>query len=72
MSSPSIPISSTRTGTRPQSMENVRAGQGIQPDGPKIDAYVARIRAEFEDRLGRMLEIPTVSIDPAHKAAGMR
>ena len=67
MSSPSTPMSSTRTGTRPQSMENVRAGQGIQPDGPKIDAYVAGIRGEFEDRLCQLVEIPTVSMDPAHK-----
>jgi acetylornithine deacetylase/succinyl-diaminopimelate desuccinylase-like protein len=63
----SSPMSSTRTGTRPQAMENVRAGQAIQPDARQIDAYVARIRGEFEDRLGHMVEIPTVSMDPAHK-----
>ena len=44
-------------------MENVRAGQGIQPDGARIDAYVARTRGEFEDRLGYMVEIPTVNMD---------
>ncbi|MGH9658055.1 MAG: M20/M25/M40 family metallo-hydrolase, partial [Bryobacteraceae bacterium] len=59
-------------------MENVRAGQaredgapqpgGANIDARRIDAYVARIRADFEDRLGRMVEIPTVSMDPAHKA----
>jgi predicted NUDIX family NTP pyrophosphohydrolase len=51
-------------------MENVRAGQSPQPDAPKIDAYVAGIRGEFEDRLGHMVEIPTVSMEPAHKARG--
>jgi len=73
MSSPSTPISPTRTGTRPQAMENVRAGQATKAGGPdvdaqKIDAYIASIRGDFEDRLGRMVEIPTVSMDPAHKA----
>jgi acetylornithine deacetylase/succinyl-diaminopimelate desuccinylase-like protein len=47
-------------------MENVRARQtpkagGPDIDTPKLDAYVAGIRGQFEDRLGHMVEIPTVS-----------
>ena len=54
-------MTGTTTETRP-------TRQSSQPDAQKIDAYVGSIRGEFEDRLGHMVEIPTVSMDPAHKA----
>jgi len=41
---------------------------GTRPDARKIDAYLASIRPRFEERLGRLVEIPTVSMDPEHKA----
>lgn len=41
--------------------------QATRPDGQRIQAYLDRIRGQFEDRLGQMVEIPTVSMDPAHK-----
>ena len=36
-------------------------------DRKKIDSYLGSIRDRFEDRLGHMVEIPTVSMDPAHR-----
>ncbi|MGH9748703.1 MAG: M20/M25/M40 family metallo-hydrolase [Candidatus Polarisedimenticolia bacterium] len=33
----------------------------------RIDAYLSRIRPTFEERLGLMVEIPTISMDPARK-----
>ena len=57
----SSPMTGTTTEIRP-------TRQSSQPDAQKIDAYVGSIRGEFEDRLGHMVEIPTVSMDPAHKA----
>lgn len=35
---------------------------------PGLDAFVTRSRAEFEDKLGQLVEVPTVSMDPDHKA----
>ena len=40
---------------------------GSTPDPRTIETYVQSIRGRFEDRLGHMVEIPTVSMDPAHK-----
>jgi acetylornithine deacetylase/succinyl-diaminopimelate desuccinylase-like protein len=37
-------------------------------DPQKIDSYLKSVRDRFEDRLGRMVEIPTVSMDPQHRA----
>jgi acetylornithine deacetylase/succinyl-diaminopimelate desuccinylase-like protein len=39
----------------------------FRPDPQKIQAYLDRVRGQFEDRLAQMVEIPTVSMDPAHK-----
>jgi acetylornithine deacetylase/succinyl-diaminopimelate desuccinylase-like protein len=39
----------------------------FRPDAQKIQAYLDRVRQQFEDRLAQMVEIPTVSMDPAHK-----
>lgn len=33
-----------------------------------LDAYVKGVRAEFEDKLASLVEIPTISMDPSHKA----
>lgn len=40
---------------------------GSAPDPGKIAAYTQSIRGRFEERLAHMVEIPTVSMDPAHK-----
>jgi acetylornithine deacetylase/succinyl-diaminopimelate desuccinylase-like protein len=44
----------------------------VRPDGPpdtrKIDTYITGIRPVFEEALRRMVEIPTISMDPAHRA----
>ncbi len=37
-------------------------------DSKKIEGYLTSIRERFEDRFGHLVEIPTVSMDPAHKA----
>lgn len=37
----------------------------------QLDAYVTERRAQFEDLLGRMVEIPSISMDPS-KASDMR
>lgn len=37
------------------------------PDSQKIESYLTSIRDRFEDRLGHLVEIPTVSMDPAHR-----
>ncbi len=36
------------------------------PDPQKIDAYLRNVRERFESRLAQMVEIPTISMDPAH------
>jgi len=41
---------------------------GSTPDPHSLDSYTQSVRGRFEDRLGHMVEIPTVSMDPAHKA----
>ncbi|PYS95156.1 MAG: peptidase [Acidobacteria bacterium] len=41
---------------------------GSTPDPRRIESYTQSIRGRFEDCLGRMVEIPTISMDPAHKA----
>jgi len=41
---------------------------GSTPDPRKIDSYTESVRGRFEDRLAHMVEIPTVSMDPAYKA----
>jgi acetylornithine deacetylase/succinyl-diaminopimelate desuccinylase-like protein len=38
-----------------------------QPDPQKIESYIRAARERFEDRLGHMVEIPTVSMDPERK-----
>src|SRR6266487_2390760 len=63
----SSPIRSTRNGTPSPTGEARRTVQVQAPDSRGIDSYLARIRNPFEDRLGHMVEIPTVSMDPAHK-----
>ncbi len=40
-------------------------GSAIDPR--KIDAYISSARSRFEERLANLVEIPTVSMDPAHK-----
>jgi acetylornithine deacetylase/succinyl-diaminopimelate desuccinylase-like protein len=34
----------------------------------ELDAYALARRAEFEEVLGKIVEIPSISVDPAHKA----
>ncbi len=38
------------------------------PDPHRLDTYLRSVRDRFEDSLGQMVEIPTVSMDPAHRA----
>ncbi len=40
---------------------------GSSPDPRKIESYTQSVRGRFEDRLCHMVEIPTVSMDPAHR-----
>jgi acetylornithine deacetylase/succinyl-diaminopimelate desuccinylase-like protein len=40
---------------------------GSTPDPRKVESYTQSVRGRFEDRLGHMVEIPTVSMDPAHR-----
>ncbi|MCS6884054.1 MAG: M20/M25/M40 family metallo-hydrolase [Acidobacteriota bacterium] len=35
---------------------------------PKLDEYIESIRPQFEERLAAFVEIPTVSMDPEHRA----
>jgi acetylornithine deacetylase/succinyl-diaminopimelate desuccinylase-like protein len=37
------------------------------PDAQRIESYLRSVRDRFEQSLGRMVEIPTISMDPAHK-----
>ncbi len=37
------------------------------PDPQKIESYLTSIRDRFEDRFGHLVEIPTISMDPAHR-----
>jgi acetylornithine deacetylase/succinyl-diaminopimelate desuccinylase-like protein len=41
---------------------------GTPPDPHRIDSYLKSVRDRFEDRLGQMVEIPTISMDPAHRS----
>jgi acetylornithine deacetylase/succinyl-diaminopimelate desuccinylase-like protein len=34
---------------------------------PNLDQYITSIRAEFEDRLGQFVEIPTISMEPERR-----
>src|SRR5438876_4741192 len=38
------------------------------PDPQRLESYLRSVRDRFEERLGAMVEIPTVSMDPAHQA----
>ncbi len=40
---------------------------GAIPDPTTLERYTLGARGRFEDSLGHMVEIPTVSMDPAHK-----
>ncbi|PYT10651.1 MAG: peptidase, partial [Acidobacteria bacterium] len=40
---------------------------GSTPDPRSIEVYIQSARGRFEEHLGHMVEIPTVSMDPAHK-----
>jgi hypothetical protein len=37
------------------------------PDPHQIESYLTSIRDRFEDRFAHLVEIPTVSMDPAHR-----
>lgn len=41
-------------------------------DSAKLDAYVNSVRGEYENRLGQLVEVPTVSMDPARDHDIMR
>src|SRR5206468_8120999 len=41
--------------------------KGSTPDPTTLERYTLGARGRFEDSLGHMVEIPTVSMDPAHK-----
>src|SRR5215468_3574251 len=36
------------------------------PDG-RLDAYIKNSRADFENQLGEIVEVPTISMDPERK-----
>ena len=42
--------------------------QKTRLDAGALDLYVAGLRPEFERNLGRLVEIPSVSMDPDRKA----
>lgn len=45
----------------------VRCPMALKLDSTKLDSYIADNRSDYEKNLKRLVDIPSVSMDPAHK-----
>src|SRR5574339_189898 len=50
---------------------NISGGPSMPVNSDQLELYVASCRSRFEDLLGQMVEIPSISMDPG-KASDMR